>query len=101
MILRLTVHRKYVLLTHTGETDFFYGGTVSRDQWQRVTDETQLQCFSTANEDSEDLIRGTVPAGVVTIGQVSRTEYDLHVAKSKLMLGIGWPLISPSVYVAL
>jgi hypothetical protein len=42
-----------------------------------------------------------LPAGIESHGQVAREEFEVMVSESKVMLGIGRPLISPSVYSAL
>jgi hypothetical protein len=51
----------------------------------------------------ESVATGEVPLpdGVKSTGHVTREEFEVMVSKSKLMLGIGRPLISPSVYSAL
>ncbi len=38
------------------------------------------------------------PQGIHNLGRMDPMEFQVAVGKSKLMLGIGWPLISPSPY---
>lgn len=42
-----------------------------------------------------------LPSGVVSLGPQSRENFETLVGSVKALLGIGWPTISPSVYVAL
>jgi hypothetical protein len=42
-----------------------------------------------------------IPEGVIAIGFQMRDAYEQLVAKSRVMLGIGFPPISPSIYTAL
>ena len=42
-----------------------------------------------------------IPQGITAIGFQKRDAYEALVAKSRVMLGIGFPPISPSVYTAL
>lgn len=42
-----------------------------------------------------------IPAGVQAVGFQERDAYEELVAKSRVMLGIGFPPISPSIYTAL
>lgn len=42
-----------------------------------------------------------IPEGITAIGFQGREEYETLVAKSRVMLGIGFPPISPSIYTAL
>ena len=63
--------------------------------WAKVQNQTGLEVSSVASGEEP------LPEGVHSSGLVSRTEFEVMVSKSKLMLGIGRPLISPSVYSAL
>jgi hypothetical protein len=63
--------------------------------WAQAQNLTGLEVASVATGDDE------LPEGIVSSGHVSRAEFEVMVSKSKLMLGIGRPLISPSVYSAL
>lgn len=42
-----------------------------------------------------------LPPGLVSLGRQSREDYQTLVGSAKALLGIGFPTISPSVYVAL
>lgn len=59
--------------------------------------------MSVAEDDvrAEGETKVDVPNGVETVGRVSKEEFEVLVGQSRLMLGIGRPLISPSVYSAL
>lgn len=63
--------------------------------WQRTRNLTGLEVESVATGEV------ALPEGVNSQGHVTREEFEVMVSKSKLMLGIGRPLISPSVYSAL
>lgn len=63
--------------------------------WEQAHNLTGLEVASVATGDDE------LPKGIVSSGHVSRAEFEVMVSNSKLMLGIGRPLISPSVYSAL
>lgn len=41
------------------------------------------------------------PEGITNLGKLNATQFDIEVSKSKLMLGLGWPTISPSPYRAI
>lgn len=72
--------------------------------WDDFSDITGLQPISVAT-DREDGSKGwlgyKVPKGVTVVPKMSREEFELEVALSKVMLGIGRPFISPSVYTSL
>lgn len=68
--------------------------------WSALVNETGLSILSTATDD-DNKVPDNLPPGVQSVGRVSRLEYEDLVAGSKVMLGIGHPEISPSVYTAL
>jgi hypothetical protein len=63
--------------------------------WATVQNQTGMNVVSVAEGDEP------LPAGIESHGQVAREEFEVMVSESKVMLGIGRPLISPSVYSAL
>lgn len=78
---------------------------IPRDFWVSLGDQTNLTAYSTA-EDDENLVREGghvlgVPEGIESLGRVSKAEFEVQLARSKVMLGLGRPYISPSVYSAL
>lgn len=85
-------------------TDYFwYRSSVPTEFWPRLEAETGLTAMSVAIDDvrqpgEKDL---PVPEGVTSIGHVSKSTFERVVGESRVMLGIGRPLISPSVYSAL
>lgn len=85
-------------------TDYFwYRSSVPAEFWPKLEDETGLKALSVAVDDvrqpgEKDL---PVPDGVTSIGRVSKAAFERVVGESRVMLGIGRPLISPSVYSAL
>lgn len=70
---------------------------VPRKFWPDLKAQTGLWALSVADSDDGK----EVPEGVKSIGRVKKEEFEELVGKSKLMLGIGWPPISPSIYSAL
>jgi hypothetical protein len=78
---------------------------IPRDFWSTVTDETGLTAYSTAVDDPKLIEEGGhvlgVPKGIETLGLVSQGEFEIQLARAKLMLGLGRPYISPSVYSSL
>lgn len=42
-----------------------------------------------------------LPEGLTTLGPQTRERYEVLVGESKVLLGMGQPMISPSVYTAL
>lgn len=68
--------------------------------WSALVNQTGLSVLSTATDDNNK-IPDELPPGVQSVGRVTRLEYEDLVAASKVMLGIGHPGISPSVYTAL
>lgn len=76
----------------------------SMSVWHNFQEETSLEPVSVGT-DREDGARGwlnfTLPDGVTRIGPFNREEFEVEVGKSKVMVGIGRPYISPSVYTSL
>ena len=72
--------------------------------WVDFQQKTGLEPVSVAT-DRKDGTRGwlnyTVPQGVTPIAPLSRDQFEIEVGKSKVMLGIGRPYISPSIYTSL
>jgi hypothetical protein len=72
--------------------------------WKNLQQVTGLEAVSVAT-DRQDGARGwlnyTVPPGVTLMTPLSRAQFEIEVGKSKVMLGIGRPYISPSVYTSL
>ena len=80
---------------------------IPRSFWPTLTGQTNLTAYSTA-EDDPNLIKDKeathifgVPEGIESLGIVSKAEFEVQLARAKLMLGLGRPYISPSVYSAL
>lgn len=85
-------------------TDYFYNrNSVPPEYWPHLKPDTGLSALSVAQDDHRDAgeVGLPIPEGVNTIGRVSKEMFEEVVGKSKVMLGIGRPLISPSVYSAL
>lgn len=78
---------------------------IPRTFWAGLEEETNLTAISTAMDDPNLVKEGShifgVPEGIESIGEVSKGEFEIQLARAKLMLGIGRPYISPSVYSSL
>lgn len=78
---------------------------IPREFWATVTQETNLTAYSTAEDDPKLIEEGShvlgVPEGIESLGLVSKAEFEVQLARAKLMLGLGRPYISPSVYSSL
>jgi hypothetical protein len=74
------------------------GGHVSPIEfWSDLSREPNFKLLSTAEvEEGEPL-----PEGLETLGKQTREAYERLVGGSKVLLGMGFPPISPSVYTAL
>lgn len=86
------------------KTEYFWRyHEIAPDFWQNQTELTTLEAFSVAQDDprkpGEDSI--FVPEGVRTVGHVSGAEFNSHLANSKVLVGIGRPAISPTIYFSL
>lgn len=78
---------------------------IPRDFWTTLSDRTNLTAYSTA-EDDESLVKEGghtfgVPDGIESLGRITKAEFEVQMARAKVMLGLGRPYISPSVYSAL
>lgn len=80
---------------------------IPRSFWSTLIEMTNLTAYSTA-EDDPNLMKDKevahvfgVPEGIESLGLVSKAEFEVQLARAKLMLGLGRPYISPSVYSAL
>ncbi|KAJ9117021.1 hypothetical protein QFC22_004679 [Naganishia vaughanmartiniae] len=78
---------------------------IPRSFWPGLEGQTNLTAISTAMDDPNLIKEGShifgVPEGIESIGEVSKGEFEIQLARAKLMLGIGRPYISPSVYSSL
>jgi hypothetical protein len=78
---------------------------IPRSFWAGLEEQTNLSAISTAMDDPNLVKEGShifgVPEGIESIGEVSKGEFEIQLARAKLMLGIGRPYISPSVYSSL
>jgi hypothetical protein len=74
------------------------GGHVSPMKfWSDLSHEPNFNLLSTAEiEEGKPL-----PEGLETLGKQTRVAYEELVGGSKVLLGMGFPPISPSVYTAL
>lgn len=90
-------HLAITLLT----AGYFYGNkTPDPAVWsEMLTGNISVDFLSTANIDKPKLLE--VPEGVTDIGFQTRIEYERLVSSVQVLVGIGSPTISPSVYTAL
>ncbi|WWC63724.1 uncharacterized protein I303_106329 [Kwoniella dejecticola CBS 10117] len=58
-------------------------------------------CRDDRDELSQQQTPLELPVGVRNLGYMSRAEFEAQLANSRVMLGIGWPTLSPSPHVAL
>jgi hypothetical protein len=58
-------------------------------------------CGDDRNWEQQEKEPLALPEGVRNIGKQTKEKFEEKVAKSKAMLGIGWPNISPSPHIAL
>jgi len=83
-------------------TDYFdYPYAPSREDWPQIIEGTELDYVTTAVSWKGPDDPFVLPPGVRTTGIVSRQQYATMLSESKLLLGIGRPAISPSVYIGL
>lgn len=76
---------------------FYYSWHSPISFWTALSDDPSFRLISTADvEEGKPL-----PDGLSTIGGQTREQYEALVGSAKVMLGIGQPMISPSVYSAL
>lgn len=72
--------------------------------WSTFEQQTGLEPISVA-VDRQDGDKGwlgyKLPPGVTSVPKMTRDEFERQVGMSKVMLGIGRPFISPSVYTSL
>ncbi len=82
------------------KTDYFWQWTsVIPTFWARAKELTGLGVISTAiPPDGTDI---AAPEGVPSLGMVSRMQFAAEMASSRVLIGIGRPEMSPSVYHAL
>lgn len=88
-------------------TDYFYPEEISylappTEIWPDFENQTGLLPIANARPlpDSPDRPQ-IVPEGLLNRGAMSFDNYTRQVGRSKVMIGIGFPPISPSPYVAL
>lgn len=65
--------------------------------WTDLSREPNFDLLSTADDEAGK----PMPEGLSTLGRQSREAYEDLVGSSKVLLGMGHPPISPSVYTAL
>lgn len=65
--------------------------------WSDLSREPNFTLLSTAGIEVDN----PLPEGLTTLGHQSREAYEGVVGGSKVLLGMGFPPISPSVYTAL
>nr|XP_018261138.1 uncharacterized protein I303_06859 [Kwoniella dejecticola CBS 10117]OBR83296.1 hypothetical protein I303_06859 [Kwoniella dejecticola CBS 10117] len=58
-------------------------------------------CRDDRNGDQQKQNPMELPAGIRNLGQMDKVEFERQLANSRVMLGIGWPTLSPSPHVAL
>jgi hypothetical protein len=79
-------------------TDYFdWPYAPRRDFFSDLAKQANLTLLSAANVDEGH----TMPPGIHSLGQQTRDDYERLTGSVKGMLGIGSPLISPSVFTAL
>jgi len=76
---------------------FDYHHVPPRSYWTELSKDPEFQLILTVNEEDGH----PLPEGLTTIGGQSREDYEKLVGSVKVMLGMGAPNISPSVYTAL
>jgi hypothetical protein len=82
--------------------DYFdYPYAPSRKDWPLIVEGTGLDFVTTAVSWKGPDDPFVLPDGVRTTGTVTREEYAVMLGESKLLLGIGRPAISPSIYIGL
>ncbi|KAL7415039.1 hypothetical protein BDY24DRAFT_383506 [Mrakia frigida] len=77
----------------------------SQDTWPQllyssIVNATGLEIITSA-KGRDDNDPNELPAGVKSVGRLSKEDYSLTVGSAKVLLGIGMPHISPSPYAAL
>jgi hypothetical protein len=81
---------------------FNWGGLngVMHDNWDTLVSDLKqdgYEFWTTAKEEEGF----PIPEGLKKMGLMARNDYELMVGSAKVLLGIGKPEISPSVYTAL
>lgn len=66
--------------------------------WTALSKDPSFKLISTVADFEEGK---PLPEGLTTVGKQTREDYEALVGSVKVMLGIGQPMISPSVYSAL
>lgn len=78
--------------------DYFYmNNAPPSTYWAALADQPDFEVLSVADVIDDKQL----PDHVRSIGKQNRMAYEELVGKSKVLLGIGFPAISPSVYSAL
>lgn len=76
---------------------FYYPWHSPVSFWTELSSDPAFKLVSTAKIENGKAL----PAGLTSIGGQSREAYEALVGSAKVMLGIGQPMISPSIYTAL
>nr|XP_019010563.1 uncharacterized protein I206_05035 [Kwoniella pini CBS 10737]OCF49344.1 hypothetical protein I206_05035 [Kwoniella pini CBS 10737] len=58
-------------------------------------------CRDDRNAGQQEEVPMELPPGIRNLGQMDKVEFERQLANSRVMLGIGWPTLSPSPHVAL
>ncbi|KAL7416443.1 hypothetical protein BDY24DRAFT_412626 [Mrakia frigida] len=76
-----------------------YEAAWTLETYQTIADETGLELVSVSKDDTEGRLR--LPAPIKSLGSLSREDFLLELSQSKVLIGIGFPLVSPTPYEAL
>jgi len=76
---------------------FGYDGMPPKAFWTELSAEPDFELLTTAKEDEGH----SLPDGLTRLGGQTREAYDELVGNVKAIVGMGFPIISPSAYTAL
>lgn len=84
-------------------TEFFYERQAPPvDSWPDISEQTGLNIVCAAADHRDDgSSHWDLPVGIESTGHLSKEEFAAAMGKSRVMLAIGRPEISPSPYEAL
>ncbi|KAJ3264056.1 hypothetical protein HDU77_009464 [Chytriomyces hyalinus] len=90
-----------ILAKHTSAEYFFTDRSPTKEMWDRLVNGTELGVKFVTSATQIDEHDGPLLPGINSTGILSPSEYKQMVSKSKAMLAVGNPALSPSPYVAL
>lgn len=82
------------------KSEYFYDGQAPHlEDWNQFAEETGMRMMCAAETPRDG--KYPLPEGVDTIGHLNPDQFAQELGKSKAMVGIGHPRISPSPYISL